>query len=419
MVALRRLFFAQPSLFDRHSHYYGEALGCQAACRARGIAARFYVHEAAAPEVRAELDAAPVFSYISDAILSTQPDADCRTIAKSFAASYDAFARDGIGGDDIVVVPFALERDLFAAALFLSALEVAQRPSFAFIFHIPDIAWTIDAAGDNITGRFSRWQEAMRQLEVVSPPEKILFSATTVKLANALTAMLDHPCIAGPLPTFYLDDAVLAPITARLPRVNVRMAGDVRLERGAELVTEVMLRVAAHRPGTSFALQLAGEEQAHEAAKALAPLAAHRAHCYIDYGLQGHPDYQARLKQSDVVLLPYRRERYILCASGVFSEGSGVRIGHGRAGGNVDGGRARQWLGCGRGIPRMARRGYRGGGCHGARQLSGARRARRDPRGGMAAEELRRGDARHPGAAGEMIAEPRQMRLAVGTGRKK
>jgi glycosyltransferase involved in cell wall biosynthesis len=320
MVALRRLFFAQPGLVDRHSHYYGEALGWQAVCRARGIAARFYVHEAAAPEVRAELGAAPVFSYTSDAILGAQPDADCRTIAKSFAASYDAFARDGIGGDDIVVVPFALERDLFAAALFLSALEVAQRPSFAFIFHIPDIAWTIDAAGDNITGRFSRWQEAMRQLEAVLPPEKILFSATTVKLADALTAMLDHPCIAGPLPTFYLDDAVLAPIAARLPRVNVRMAGDVRLERGAELVTEVMLCVAAQRPGTSFALQLAREDQAHAAAKALAPLAAHRAHCYIDYGLQGHPDYQARLKQSDVVLLPYRHERYILRASGVFSE---------------------------------------------------------------------------------------------------
>jgi glycosyltransferase involved in cell wall biosynthesis len=320
MVALRRLFFAQPSLVDRHSHYYGEALGWQAACRARGIEARFYAHEAAAPEMRTELGAAPVFAYITDPILSAQPDADCRTIAKSFAASYDALARDGIGGDDIVVVPFALERDLLAAALWLSALEVAQRPSFAFIFHIPDIGWTIDASGDNLTGHFSRWQEAMRQLEAVLPPEKLLLSATTVKLANALSAVLDHPCIAGPLPTFYLDDAVLAPIAARLPRVNVRMAGDVRLERGAELVTEVILRVAVQRPGTSFALQLTNEEQAHAAAKALAPLAAHRAHCYIDYGLQGHPDYQARLKQTDVVLLPYRPERYILRASGVFSE---------------------------------------------------------------------------------------------------
>src|SRR6201999_2885776 len=163
--------------------------------------------------------------------------------------------------------------------------------SFAFIFHIPDIAWTIDASGDNLTGHFSRWQEGMRQTEAVLTPEKLLLSATTVKLANALSAVLVHPCIAGPLPTFYLDDAVLAPIAARLPRVNVRMAGDVRLERGAELVTEVILRVAVQRPGTSFALQLTNEEQAHAAAKALAPLAAHRAHCYIDYGLQGHPDY--------------------------------------------------------------------------------------------------------------------------------
>jgi hypothetical protein len=324
MAALRRIFFAQPNLIDSHSHYYGEALGWQAACRARGIPAQFYIHSEAAPELVREFDARPIFPYETDRILDTDP----MTVhlgnfllgAESFASAYAHFARDGIGGDDTVIVTYASDRDLYGAACWLAQRSPDARPRFVFVFHTPDFSWRIDPEAANLAGDFSRWRFAMRQLKAVLPPEKLLLFATTENLARAVTPIIEYPCAAGPLPTFYLDDAVFAPIAAKLPHVNLRMAGEFRAERGAELIIDVMQRIAAQRPGTSFGLQLAHEEQARVVAPLLAPLAAHRSQCRISCGLMGHADYLARLTQSGILLLPYRPERYMLRASGVFSE---------------------------------------------------------------------------------------------------
>ncbi|HEX4192024.1 MAG TPA: hypothetical protein VHY80_02960, partial [Stellaceae bacterium] len=144
--------------------------------------------------------------------------------------------------------------------------------------------------------------------------------AMSADLAQALAPMIDYPCIVGAMPTFYIDDAVLALIAAQLPRVNIRMAGEFRVERGAELAIDVMLRVAAQRTGTSFGLQLTRQEEAQVVASLLKPLDAARSVCHIHWGLMEHADYLARLKQSDILLLPYQPERYALRTSGVFSE---------------------------------------------------------------------------------------------------
>ncbi len=324
MVALRRLFFAQPNLIDRHSHYYGEALGWLAACRARGLAAQFYIHAAATPDLVKELDGRPVFPYETDRIIDPDPLtshlASFLIGAGSFTVAYEEFAHADIGGDDTVIVTYASDRDLYGAACWLARRPPESRPHFVFIFHTPELFWRLDAGGVNLAGDFSRWRFAMRQLKAMLPPEKLLLFATTADLARALTPMIEYPCIAGPLPTFYLDDAVLAPLAAQFPRVTMRMAGEFRIERGAELVVEIIRQVGAQRPGTSFGLQLGRAEEAQAVAPILEPLAAHRSVCRINWGLMEHADYLARLRQSDILLLPYQPERYVLRASGVFSE---------------------------------------------------------------------------------------------------
>ncbi|HEX4195570.1 MAG TPA: hypothetical protein VHY80_20845, partial [Stellaceae bacterium] len=174
MGALRRLFFAQPNLIDRHSHYYGEALGWQAACRARGIATRFYIHARAQPALVKEFDARPVFAYETDLNIDTDPlTAHLGNFllgAASFASGYEDFARDGIGGDDTVVVSYSSERDLYGAACWLARREPEERLRFVFIFHTPDFSWRLDPEGANLAGDFSRWRFATRQLKAVLPP---------------------------------------------------------------------------------------------------------------------------------------------------------------------------------------------------------------------------------------------------------
>jgi hypothetical protein len=325
-----RFFFAQPNLFDRHSHYYGEALGWKSVCAARGIAATFYIHAKAGPGIVQELAARPTFPHHSDAQFDSDPMSQSLANfikgAESFAASYAQFERDGIGADDTVVVTYTSDRDLYGAARWLAGLAPERRPNFVFIFHVPDFAWTLDAAGTNLSGDFSRWRFAMRELKSVLPAGKAILLATSAALANALTGLLDHPCTLGCSPKFYIDDAVLDPIAGKLPRVNLRMAGEFRAERGAELVTSVIRRVSLARPGTIFGLQVPDETVAHHVSREIASIAAQGSLCYIDCGNAAHPDYQARLKQSDVVFMPYQAHRYAFRASGVFAEASAFGV---------------------------------------------------------------------------------------------
>ena len=294
-----RVFFAQPNLSDRHSHYYGEALGWKSVCAARGIDARFYVHASARPGIVQELDARPLFPYQTDYQIDNDPLSQALANfvkgAESFAACYEQFARDGIGRDDAVIVTYASERDVYGAARWLAQLAPEQHPRFVFIFHTPDFSWSLDAAGENLSGDFSRWRFAIRELKAVLPPEKSLLVATD-------------------------------PIAAGLSRVNLRMAGEFRPERGAELVTAVIRRVAMERPGTVFALQVTDEAVARHVSRELEAIAAYGGRCYVDYGNAAHADYQARLKQTDVVLLPYQAHRYAFRASGVFAEAAAFGI---------------------------------------------------------------------------------------------
>ncbi len=218
-----RFFFAQPNLFDRHSHYYGEALGWKSVCAERVIAARFYVHAKAGPGIVQELDAHPIFPYHTDSQIDHDPLSQSLANfvkgSESFATSYEQFEHDGIDGDDAVIVTYSSERDLYGAARWLAKRPPDRRPTFVFIFHVPDFSWTLDAAGENLSGDFSRWRFAMRELKAVLPSEKALLVATSATLANALAGLLEHPCEIGCSPKFYIDDAVLDPIAANLPRV--------------------------------------------------------------------------------------------------------------------------------------------------------------------------------------------------------
>lgn len=324
---MQRLFFLQSSFSDHHSHYYGEALGWAAACRARGVAPRFYINRKADPAIVAELAAVPAFAHETDTVIEPDPVcqrlADFLAVSASLAEGCALLERDGIGGNDVAVVTFATERDLFGAAIWLATLAPARRPSFVFVFHVPDFAWVTDAERRNVQGDYSRMRYAMKRLKEVLPPEKTIVLAVSDKLAAALGPVLDHPCALCPMPTLYAEADAAADIA---PHVDLRAPGEYRTEKGAGIVVPVFLRVARQRPGTRFAMQIVRAEWAPPLQSELAPLAAYGATCLIEYAVAGHAQFQARLRQSDVLLLAYQWQRYAIRTSGVFSEAVGFGI---------------------------------------------------------------------------------------------
>jgi glycosyltransferase involved in cell wall biosynthesis len=323
-----QLFIIHNGLVDRHSHYYGESKGWCDACRDRGIVPRLYINSRALPAIVEELSAVPTFTFVPDEILEEKGKvSDFITLSEAFAEACAVLQRDGIAADDVIVVPYSTEREIFGAALWLEHIPVAQRPAIVFIFCIPDLSWTFDKDRNKCDGDFSYFRYAMKRMRAAMPAEKVILYATTSRLAALLMKMLQHPCEECPQPTYYVgNDVLLAPDEQTGPWVNVRVAGQLRREKGADLLVPVMLRVAERRPGTSFAVQVNDMQDAQAIAEALAPLTKSGSPCYLQYGQSGHELYQRRLQYSDILLLPYRWERYALRTSNVFSEAVGFGL---------------------------------------------------------------------------------------------
>ena len=323
------MFILHQGLIDYHSHYYGEALGWQAACRAQNITAHFYLGARTHVHMLAQFDAKPAFQYPSDTVLD--PDPSCRvlsdflTIAEHFAQDCAALEKDGTTGDDMAIITAATDRDILGAALWLEKISPASRPALIFIFHAPDFGWSVNEDRSRFEGDVSRHRYAMKRLKAVLPAEKTIVLAATPQLAGVFTQVLQHPCAAFALPTHFVDDAVLSS-GAPEQQVTVRLAGEFRPEKGSDLALQVILQVAKARPGTSFAVQVSDEKTAQEVGAQLAPLADGASKCLVVFGHADHETYQRRLMQSQIVLLPYRWQRYALRGSGVFAEALGFGL---------------------------------------------------------------------------------------------
>lgn len=325
---MRRLFLIQHGLVDFHSHYYGEAKGWAAACRDRGIPARFYVNRHAQPQIIQEFAAIPAFPYAADVMVERDPAcvvlSDFLFLGEMFARSSQALDADGVGGNDVVVVTYATERDLFGAALWLQSLPPERRPTMFFIFHTPSFSWSVDEARTALNGDYSWHRYAAKRLSAVLPAEKIVLLATNPRLAMAIGFATQLPCAEAPLAIHYVSDAVLnRPAERPMPHAHIRLAGEFREEKGGGVVIEVIKRFAQERPGHSFCVQVGTQKAAEFLAQKVADCPTP---VFIHYGPASHEEYQQRLVRSDLLLLPYRWQRYALRASGVFTEALGFGL---------------------------------------------------------------------------------------------
>jgi hypothetical protein len=313
-------------LRNRRSHYYGEGKGWIAACRERGVDYRLYVHDTAAPEIVRELSALPVFRHRAGtapiAQLTGRGNSEMAVLADWFAEGCAALQSEGVGAEDSVVVTFASEIEVLGTAEWLERIAPERRPPVSLIFHgAPCLHAVIAEDRTAINADFSDFIRGMTRMKTLLPPDRIRLYATTPHLSALLRSVAQHPCEEAPHPSVYLPDDVLAAVAE--PRAHVCVPGQLRLEKGSELVAEILLRFAEARPGKRLIVQADEEEQARAMADRLAPC---KSPYSVYFGQLGHAPYQRHLVQSDIVLLPYDWRRYALRASGIFSEAVGFGI---------------------------------------------------------------------------------------------
>lgn len=320
-----RVFIVHHGLTDLHSHYYGEALGWREACRARGIEPRFYIGQNALPSIVQELGARPVFPFPSDAMIELDPRcqqlSDYLNLGGLFGEACRALEQDGVGGDDLVIVPFASERDVYGSALWLERLAPQARPTMAFTFMLPDFRWRVEEDRKRLVGDISYYAYAAKRILAVLPAHKLILNGIDRRLCRTIKAATQHPCTEVPLGTYFPSEAELAPRGEEQapPHAHVGVAGEFRLEKGSKLIGEVLLRFGTLRPNRAVAVQLPDEAQA-VALETYWRGRGMRAPHFLYFGWADHRVYLQRLLRTDILLLPYHWERYAIRPSGIFSE---------------------------------------------------------------------------------------------------
>jgi hypothetical protein len=115
---MEKSFIIHHGLIDLHSPYYDYLLWRSALVARREprprITPRFYVKRSALRQIVLKLAAKPVFPYAPDEVIDQDSLcwqlSDFMSLSSDFAQSHTTLEADGIDGDHLIVVPFAVER---------------------------------------------------------------------------------------------------------------------------------------------------------------------------------------------------------------------------------------------------------------------------------------------------------------------
>lgn len=314
-----RIFLIQHGLRDRRTHYYGETLGWVRELRRRGLEFRLLVHKDVDPAIVEEFGAEPVFAFWPGAHVRNDPVSDRLETFLRFGtdfASRCAKIGNDVTAQDVVIVAFSTDRELFGAAQWLYSVPASRRPHMVFNFLVPDFDWSVSADRQTATGEMAYHRFAGRQIASVS--DRFHLFASNEKLSHLLAGAFAQPCRVAPMPMTYFsaDDVPGAPDDPDWAPAHVGVVGDYRDEKGAALVPDIILKFAQSRPGRRVFVQVKDEAQAAVLRERLDEVAAIDLHT----GQLSQRAFIRRLQALDILLMPYSPERYAIRTSGIFAE---------------------------------------------------------------------------------------------------
>jgi glycosyltransferase involved in cell wall biosynthesis len=253
-------------------------------------------------------------------------ESDLQPQSSGFADACKALQSDGVGGGDLVVVPFSTDRCVYGAAQWLRSLPPRARPAMVFNFPMPDLNWRIEDDRSRVLGEFSYFRYAARCIRALLPPSKLFLTSPVPGLCTALLEAAQHPCRVVPLGSYFPREEHFAATDAdKPPRAHVSVMGEFRPEKGSEVVGDVLLEFTKLRPNKPISVHVRDDAQAIDFRSYVRKSGA-RSPFFLYRGTLDHDRYLRRLINSDILLLPYNWRRYAIRPSGVFAEAAAYAI---------------------------------------------------------------------------------------------
>ena len=321
----------QHGLQDQHSHYFNDTLSWREALLKLGLPWNCYANRRLAEQHRRETGAVPTFRIAPDAVIERDPSlrrlADFIDIAEVFAEDCRRTFGNRLNSNELVLVPYAAEHEIFGAALWLGTLPKASHPRLAFIVHRPDFSWSIDEDRTEIKGDTSFWRYAGRRLlkvtETIPPFIGVPDQRFSVALANILGMSVRHIPMPSPTP-----NVVSAPTLTRSQcrfDIDFGLVGEFRPERGSQALPRLLAQVACGRPDLRILLHVRNQGQKDEFIRLFSEYSAQVSLEVLVGDLQP-ADFQFNMMRCGMLILPYSPDRYRMRPSGILSDAASLGI---------------------------------------------------------------------------------------------
>jgi glycosyltransferase involved in cell wall biosynthesis len=317
----------QHGLLDFHSHYFNETLAWREAVLETGQKWNCYSHTSLSPDHCRLTGAIPAFQSQPDVGKERDPGlaplSDFIDFAEMFAADCRRVLGTTVKGGDVVVVPYATERDIFGAALWLRDLAPGRRPHLAFKVHRPDWSWSISKDRRVVTGDTNYWRYAGKRLHSVTKDMAPFIAVTDRRLQQVLQMLFPMKVSQVPMATFMrkLPDGAFGAAKA----FDLGMIGQFRPERGSAAIPATLAELAGRYRDLRFLLQVENAGERNSILQRFADAGSPDA-IEVVVGSQTIDQFYRNAARCRLLLMPYAPDRYRMRASGVLSTAVGLGI---------------------------------------------------------------------------------------------
>jgi hypothetical protein len=303
-----RLLILENNLRERLGHFLNSTIGLADAAIRSGHFDRtqVYCNRRANKEIIQLTGATPIFEHVSwkkHWRLGARESMEC--YGARFASDCRRIAN--LDSDDILMVPTALENQVYGIALLLESLPENGRPQVVLNFHMDDLL--LDPIRARATQyAFERLANACSKPAIISAPTPELVDALD-QVSGSLKATL------FPLPMDYGEPAAGTEITETSDPATIAILGRPLSRKGSTNVVKIIRRVLKAAPDTRFLIQATARVPSQ-----LLLVASSRVTVF--FGGLSPQEYGATMKSANIVLLPYSIDAYKDRTSGVFADGA-------------------------------------------------------------------------------------------------
>jgi len=303
-----RLLILENNLRERLGHFLNSTIGLTEEANRSGhfASTQVFCNKRANEEVIRLTGATPTFDHVS---WKKHWRLGARKSMEFYGARFSSNCKriTNLGPDDILMVPTALENQVYGIALLLESMSEKDRPQVVLNFHMDNLL--LDPIRARATQyAFERLANACSKPPIISAPTPELVDALD-RVSGSLKATL------FPLPQNYGEPAAGKGITETSDPTTIAILGRPLSRKGSTNVVEIIRRVLKAAPDTRFLIQATARIPSHL-------LLAASSRVTVLFGGLSPQEYGATMRSANIVLLPYSIDAYKDRTSGVFADGA-------------------------------------------------------------------------------------------------